>query len=321
MKIAFIGVGGIAANYRNCLSTLQRPIAAVCDLDDELAERIGKEESCVAYSDYRKMLSDIRPDVVFVCIPPGLHANQVRDVVEVGSAVFVAKPVALNPGVAVLTRDAIASMKVVNQVGYVGRYSDVVSKAKQLVKDRPLALGSGRFMFRMVNGHPWWGYGKMSGGMMVEQSTHVFDTLRYFLGDIAEIHSFGSKHVSQSGIADFEECTVCNLRFASGAIGSVVSSCVAQATETSSIELVGDEIYLRISGETRLTGRVYGQNIDYTGAERGYFRQIKRFLEAVEKRDQSHVLCDYAEGVKTLATTLAANLSIRSGQAVRVQEN
>lgn len=320
MRIAFIGVGGIAANYRNCLSTLHRSITAVSDLDDELAQKIGKEECCSAYSDYKRMLAEIRPNVVFICLPPGLHQTQVRDAVEIGAAVFVAKPVALNPGVAVLTRDAIAAMKVINQVGYVGRYSDVVVKAKQLVEGRKLALGSGRFMFRMVANHPWWGNSKISGGQIVEQSTHIFDTLRYFLGEIEEVQAFGSRNVSAAGIADFEECSVVNLRFASGAVGQVTSSCVAQADETSSLELVGDEVYLRISGETRLTGRVLGQNIDYAGAERGYFRQIKRFLEAAEKYDQSLILTDYADGVKTLAVTLAANLSMRSGQPVRVRE-
>jgi predicted dehydrogenase len=320
MKIAFIGVGGIAANYRNCLSTLQRPLIAVCDVDDELAEKIGKEEQCAAYNDHKRMLAEIRPDVVFVCIPPGMHTTQVRDAVEIGAAVFVAKPVALNPGVAVLTRDAIASAKVINQVGYVARYSDVVVKAKQLTEGKKIAMGCGRFMFRMVTNHPWWGNSKISGGQVVEQSTHIFDTLRYLIGEIEEVQAFGSRNVSAAGIADFEECSVVNLRFAGGAIGTISSSCVAQADETSSIELVGDEVYLRISGETKLTGRVFGQNIDFQGAERGYFRQIKRFLEAVEKRDQSLVLVDYADGVKTLAVTLAANLSMRSGQPVRVRE-
>jgi len=31
MKIAFIGAGGIAGNYRNSLKNLNRPIAAICD--------------------------------------------------------------------------------------------------------------------------------------------------------------------------------------------------------------------------------------------------------------------------------------------------
>ena len=320
MKIAIIGVGGIAGNYRNCLATLQRPITAVCDGDDRLVEKIGKEESCSAYNDYRHMLREIKPDVVFVCIPPGAHESQVLDAAASGAAVFVAKPVALNPTVAIQTRDAIAASGVINQVGYVGRYSDVVMRARQLVAGRKIVMGSGRFMFRMVAGHPWWGDPRMSGGQVVEQSTQVIDTLRQFFGEVEQVHAFGTKHVTAARIADFEECSVINFRFVSGAIASVTSSCVAQADETSSLELVGDEIYLRISGETKLTGRVFGQNIDYLGAERGYFRQIKRFLEAVEKRDQSLVACDYADGVKTLAVTLAANLSMRSGQPVRVRE-
>lgn len=319
MKIAFIGVGGIAANYRNCLSTLQRPVTAVCDVDDALAQRIGKEESCSAYHDHQHMLREIKPDVVFVCIPPGMHTTQVCDAAELGAAVFVAKPVALNPEVAVKTRDTLAATKVINQVGYVARHSDVVLRAKQLINGRKLAMGTGRFMFRMVAGHPWWGDPKMSGGQVVEQSTHVFDTLRVFLGEVEEVHAMGQRNVSAAKIAEFEECSVVNLRFGSGAIGSVSSSCVAQADETSSIELVGDEVYLRISGETKLTGRVMGQTIDFLGAERGYFRQIKRFLEAVEKHDQSLIACDYADAVKTLAVTLAANHSMRCGQTVRVR--
>ncbi len=319
MRIAFIGVGGIAGNYRNCLSTLQRPITAVCDVDDAVAEKIGKEESCAAYHDHQRMLNEIRPEVVFVCIPPGAHTTQVIDAARLGAAVFVAKPVALNPDVAIRTRDEIASLRVINQVGYVARHSDVVIRAHQLIAGRKLAMATGRFMFRMVAGHPWWGDPAMSGGQVVEQSTHVFDTLRFFLGEIDELHAYGSKHVSAAKIADFEECSVVNLRFASGALGSINSSCVAQADETSSIELIGDEIYLRISGETKLTGRVFGQTIDYLGAERGYFRQIKRFLEAVEKHDQSLILSSYADAMKTLAATLAANHSMRTGGVVRVK--
>jgi len=320
MKIAIIGLGGIATNYRKSLATLQRPLTAVCDIDDNVAAKIGKEESCSAYHDYRHMLSEIKPDVVFVCLPPGAHDQQVIDIARTGAAVFVAKPVALNPIVAKITRDVIQETGIINQVGYVARYSDTVIRAKQLVAGKRIVMGSGRFMFRMAAGHPWWGDPRMSGGQVVEQSTHIIDTLRVFFGDVDEVHALGTKRVSAAHIASFEECSVINLRFTSGAIASVTSSCVAQADETSSLELVGDEIYLRLSGESKLTGRVFGQTIDYLGTERGYFRQIKRFLEAVEKNDQSLVACNYTEGVKTLAVTLAANLSMRNGRPVRVRE-
>ena len=44
MKIAFIGVGGIAGNYRRSLKQLEHPIAAVCDINAERVATIAAEE-------------------------------------------------------------------------------------------------------------------------------------------------------------------------------------------------------------------------------------------------------------------------------------
>lgn len=318
MKIAFIGVGGIAGTYRRVLSTLQRPIAAVCDIAVEAAVRAGQEECAAVYTNPRKMLADIAPDAVFICLPPGEHTTQAQDAAEFGSAVFVTRPVALNPAVARHTRDAIAHANVINQVGYVSRYSDATIKAKQLLRDTPLAMGTARLAFRMKAGHPWWGDPKKSGGQIVEQATSVFDLLRYFLGEVSQVQGFGVRDVSAPAIADFEECAVINLRFAGGAIGTVSTTCVAAAEEGPVIELVGDDVYLKLTGDLRVTGNIHGAKANFEGVERGYHRQIKRFLDAVEKHDQSMVLSNYADAVKTLAVTLAANLSLRSGQPLTV---
>src|SRR5213082_2598144 len=94
MKLTFIGVGGIAGNYRRSLKRLEQPIAAVCDIDADRAGQVAAEESATAYTDHREMLAKERPHVVFVCIPPGAHTSQVADAARAGAALFVAKPVA-----------------------------------------------------------------------------------------------------------------------------------------------------------------------------------------------------------------------------------
>ena len=71
--------------------------------------------------------------------------------------------------------------------------SDITAKAKELVGDRQLTMGIGRFLTRMGAGHPWWGKYEVSRGQMVEQTTHVFDLIRYFLGDVANVHAYGIK--------------------------------------------------------------------------------------------------------------------------------
>ena len=317
LKITFIGVGGIAGSYRGSLKRLERPIAAVCDINAERVASIADEENAIAYTDHTEMLQKEKPDVVFTCIPPGAHTTQVADAAASGAAVFVAKPVAQDLETAQRARDAIASAGVINQVGYMARYSDITAKTKALVGDRKLTMGIGRFLTRMGAGHPWWGKYDVSRGQMVEQTTHVFDLIRYFLGDVANVHAYGIKGVSE-GIADFEECTVCNMQFESGAVGSITSTCVARAHENFATELVGDDLYLKLTHDLGLRGQIDGEGVDYTGTEAGYFRQVEQFIKAVDANDQGLVLSSYADAAKSLAVTLAANRSLETGQVEQV---
>ena len=318
MKIAFIGVGGIAGNYRRSLKQLQRPIAAVCDINAERAATVAHEENASAYTNHGEMLRNEHPDVVFTCIPPGAHTTQVADAAKSGAALFVAKPVAQDLETAQRTCDAIDTACVINQVGYMARYSDITEKAKELVGDTKLAMGFGRFLARMGSSHPWWGKYEVSRGQMVEQTTHVFDLVRYFLGDVSHVHAYGIKNVSE-GIADFEECTVCNLQFESGAVGNITSTCVARAHDNFATELVGDALYLKLTHDLGLRGQLGDEATDYTGTEAGYFRQIARFIDAVEANEQGFVRSSYADAVKTLAVTLAANRSLETGEVEQVR--
>ena len=313
LKIAFIGVGGIAGNYRGSLRRLEYPIAAVCDINPDRAAAVAADENATAYTDHTEMLQKENPDVVFTCIPPGAHTTQVADSAESGAAVFVAKPVAQDLETAKNASKAITEANVINQVGYMARYSDITDKAKELVGDRKLSMGIGRFLARMGANHPWWGKFEVSRGQMVEQTTHVFDLIRYFLGDVKSVQAFGIKNVSQD-IADFEECTVCNLKFTNGAVGSITSTCVARAHENFATELIGDDLYLKLTHDNYLRGQIGGESIEYNGSEAGYYRQVEQFIKAVEAENQSHVRSSYTDAVKTLEVTLAANRSLETGQ-------
>lgn len=317
MKIGIVGAGGIAKNYLNSLDKIEdTEVTAVCDLVEERAEAAAKPRKAKVYTEHAEMLEKEKLDVVFICIPPGAHTTQVADSAEAAEAIFVAKPVALDLETAIRTRDAIEKSGVINQVGYMARYSDITEKAKQLIADRELCMGFGRFLCRMGSGHPWWGKFEISGGQMLEQSTHVFDLLRYFLGDVEEVLAFGKKDIH---FADFEECTTCNMKFFSGAAGNVTSTCVARASGGFATELVANDLYLKLEHDLCLQGNIEGETIDYRGEKSGYYRQIEQFIKAVKKNDQSMVRTDYADAVKTLAATLAANKSLETGKVEEVE--
>ena len=82
MKIAFIGVGGIAGNYLGSLKKLEQPVAAICDLNAERAQKAAAKTAARSYTDHKEMLAREKPDAVFICVPPGAHETQVADAAE-----------------------------------------------------------------------------------------------------------------------------------------------------------------------------------------------------------------------------------------------
>jgi predicted dehydrogenase len=316
LRIGFIGAGLIAGNYIDSLKRLGRSVACICDTDALRAEQVAAELGCPAYDDHAVMLGRNTLDVVFVATPPSARLRPVSDAVRAGAAVFVAKPVALDLDTARRTLDAISKAGVINQVGYMARYSDITEKARQLTGDRPLALGAGHFLHRLRE-HHWWGKREATGGQMVEQSTHLFDLLRYFLGEIVEVHAYGYTGLPGS-YADFEDCSVCNLRFANSAIGHVTSTCRADGIDCFTAEFMGREIYVRLSMDHSLQARIAEERVEYNGEESGYFRQIEEFLKAVGQNDQDLVRSSYQDGAKTLAATIAANRSLITARPEQV---
>ena len=142
MRVGMIGIGGIADVYRKGLVQYTQPIAAVCDINESRVAEVAAATGAKGYTDYRAMLANEQLDAVFVSIPPGVHGNQVIDVVNSGAAVFVAKPIGLDLELVRQTHAAIVASGVINQVGYMARYADIAAKARELIGDRKIGAGA-----------------------------------------------------------------------------------------------------------------------------------------------------------------------------------
>lgn len=312
MKIGFIGAGGIAANY---LATLKSAddveIVAICDIDGDQAAAVAEPFQARVYRDHREMLTHEQFDAVFITIPPYAHTNQVELAARNGCAIFVAKPVALDLEVAVRTAQVISQRGVINAVGYMWRYASIVDRAQELLRGRAIGLVIGEVLVPAPQAS-WWRRRELSGGQVVEQTTHLFDLARYFVGEAQTVSGWGSRRMIPDRV-DFEDATVVNLKFADEVVGSITSSCAAPDGRFT-LELVARDARLRLEFNRRLTGRIDDTVIDEVGAESGYERQIHAFLEAVRTKDQRLIRSSYRNAVATLALTLAAERSILTGR-------
>jgi len=74
------------------------------------------------YSDWKKMLREVRPDAVNICTPNGVHARPAIDAAAAGCHVLTEKPMAMNPVECRKMIDAARKAKVLLCVGFQFRY-------------------------------------------------------------------------------------------------------------------------------------------------------------------------------------------------------
>jgi predicted dehydrogenase len=343
-RIGFVGAGG--RTVREMLDLLQiegAEIAAICDVDlprceqavqraqertiadaDPAAAERARALAPAYYAGVKQMLEGTDLDAVYVSLPPFAHGAVEHAIIDAGKAIFVEKPVALTPVEGREILDHIRQKGVLSCVGYQLRYSSAVQAALDVLRGVPIGL----VMAVRLGGLPgtaWWRVQSRSGGMLIEQHTHGVDLMRYLAGDVTAAYAFANtallNDVPNLDIADVNAASV---RFANGAVGSIVNSCALQPGQGSppnlagAIHIVAREMTLMVSPAS-LTVMRPGNAREETKAEGDpNLRMNQIFVDAVRRGDGSAILSDYADGLKTFEVTYACQLSAQEGREVQL---
>ena len=96
MKAAIVGFGTISAVHIDAIATNPgMELAAICDINADLAAKVP--EGVKFYTDYKQMVTEVKPDVVHNLLPHYLHYPVTKELVDMSFNVFCAKPIALHP--------------------------------------------------------------------------------------------------------------------------------------------------------------------------------------------------------------------------------
>ena len=121
MKYALIGCGRISPNHIGSALDHKLDIRAVCDRKEEkaaaLLERYGLQNVKI-YTDYRKMMDEVNPELVAVATESGYHPDIAIDCIRHGCNVIIEKPLALSMADArrvIAARDEMGVVAAVNQ--------------------------------------------------------------------------------------------------------------------------------------------------------------------------------------------------------------
>lgn len=231
-------------------------LIAVCDIaaKDQLGITDIKEPF---YSSAEEMLSKHPEiDVVNVCTPNGLHAQNALLALEAGKNIVCEKPMALSKSdCEAMIYKALQQHKTVFCVMQ-NRYSPPSVWLKKIVEEKII----GDVYMVQLNCYwnrderyykkgGWKGTQELDGGTLFTQFSHWIDLLFWIFGDIKDIQA-KFRDFNHQDLTEFEDSGFVSFNFINGGMGSInYSTAVWNSNLESSITIIGSKGSVKVGGQ------------------------------------------------------------------------
>ncbi|KIC94320.1 Gfo/Idh/MocA family protein [Flavihumibacter solisilvae] len=209
IKVGLIGAGKMGISHLAILGAHPDvEISGVCDTSKMVLDVLEKYSSFKCYTDYRKMISERRPDAVVVAVPTKMHAAMVRELLEQGIHVFVEKPFCLHPSEAEPLITLAKQKNLVNQVGYHNKWVGTFAEVKRLLSRN--AIGEIYHFHGQAYGpvvvkqkqDTWRSSPDEGGGCLMDYASHVIDLINYLISPVQSVPSSMLKSVFSRSVED-----------------------------------------------------------------------------------------------------------------------
>jgi myo-inositol 2-dehydrogenase / D-chiro-inositol 1-dehydrogenase len=319
-RVGFIGSGMVAERHATTLRGFDGvDIVAVTSQRLQHAQRFAdrfSEKAKVkvkAYARVDQLLDDARCDLVYICVPPDAHGHIEKQVLERRLPFFVEKPLAHDLKTAEQIAEAVDRSPVLTATGYHWRYSGSVERAGALLDQHPPLLAAAQWLDRTPSPE-WWRDPTRSGGQVIEQATHLLDTLRVLLGEVTEVCAAASDQAGRGG-QGVDTAVVSALRFRSGVVGSLTCTSAFERPKHVGIDVVCEDLWIRVR-EDRVE-RLDGEAPEVWHNERDPRELVDRaFIDKVRGVEGAEIRAPYAEALRThrLAWAVTSAARVRNSE-------
>lgn len=322
-RVAVVGVGWIGREHLAALPRLGASVVAVCDVDEAKATATAKPLGAAAYGEVDRLLEYEQLDAVVVSTPPLTHREVAVAVLEQGLPLYLEKPIARTPADAQAIVDAAERTGTVCAIGYQWHALELLDDLRRALDGQRLALLVGRSI-GPTQSRPWFLDRAQGGGNILERGSHHVDLQRAAAGEVVAVQAAPSDVLlaqSASERGDIEDAAALLLRFASGAVGTIVVAWTRPGTPgLYSLDVVAEDatLALALDPDFRLTGVSHGEPVAAAARQHPFERSLARFLEAAGAADPSLVFCTPADAAATLVVTEACERALATGRLVPV---
>lgn len=228
VRVGVVGCGGIARSHGRAYAANPRvELVAAHDVSPESAKRFAEEFGASACDSLADLVAqDVQ--LVSVCTPPGTHTATTIALLELGVSVLLEKPPTVNLADMDLIAQAEATSAGSVHVVFQHRHGSGARRAHRLLAEG--ALGTPRvavcetLWYRPESYFdPEWrgNWAGEGGGPTLGHGIHQIDLLLHLMGEWTTLDA-GAGRIARP--VEFEDVSMATVRFAGGAMASVVTS-------------------------------------------------------------------------------------------------
>ncbi|MEL6925911.1 MAG: Gfo/Idh/MocA family oxidoreductase, partial [Bacteroidota bacterium] len=261
IKFAVVGYGHIGKRHASIIS--EHPdceLVAVVDAKSKDAKNTLAAEVPYFYELEAFLSTELEVDVVNICTPNGLHAQQAQRILDARKHVVIEKPMALRKSDC--EQLIHKALQVSRQVFVVmqNRYSPPVEWLKGLIETRQLGTiymvqmncywnRDDRYYQPFGKSHSWHGTADLDGGVLFTQFAHFIDIMYWVFGDIQNVQS-RTANFNHTDTTTFHDSGMAHFEFVNGGMGSInYSTAIWDQNFESSITVIAEKGTLKIGGQ------------------------------------------------------------------------
>jgi UDP-N-acetyl-2-amino-2-deoxyglucuronate dehydrogenase len=224
-----VGAGVISSTHARAIASLRGArLVAVTDVEPDRATSLAAAHDCAAEPDLDALLARDDVDIVCVCVPSGMHADVGIRAAAAGKHLVIEKPLDVSLAAADRLIEAVRQAGAVLTVISQHRFDRGLLELRRLLDDGALGrlvLGEASTKWYRSQAYydssAWRGTWALDGGSLMNQGIHYADLLLWSMGPVAEVTALFSTQTHQ---IEVEDAALAVLRFASGALGTIVTS-------------------------------------------------------------------------------------------------
>jgi len=333
-SIALTGCGRISEKHIEAIRANPKfELVGVCDVVESLARSAGEKHGVPWFRTQADMLKAVKPQVVTLSTPSGLHAQHGIEAARCGAHVVVEKPIATSLPDADRLIEACESQ---------GRKLFVVKLGKLYPAARLLktAVDKGRFgRLYLVNTTirwqrpqsyydeaAWRGTRHLDGGAFMNQASHYVDLILWLAGPAESVIA---KTATLARHIETEDVGAAVLKFRSGALGVLeVNMLTYPKNLEGSVTLIGEKGTVKVGGtaldrievwrfadpdpdDRRIEEMMASPQAAYVSGHKKFFENVADVLEGKAQPET-----DGREGRKSLELIIGIYESSREGREI-----